>query len=787
MKNLYGSILFSILFFYGSTLSAANRYWVATGSSNWNSTSNWSSSSGGSGGASVPGSSDKAYFNASGNGNCGIDATVDVSGISISGYSGTISQNTYSVTTGSSIFTMSSGTFLGGTGSINATGQFYLTGGSFQSTSGTFTSSVGDYNAWRHTGGTFSHNNGSVVFTGNNPYLTTASTSFHNVTFNGGGIAVFMAPTNGSLTSQGTLTFSGKGIVGNNGAYTIKSEGDIVVNSSYHGGYGGVALLITGSQAVQEFSLTGTGSNMDHNTTINKSSGEVKLLSDLTLDRSNQKLTLTSGTLNANGKTLTCLSGTALNEIIVNGNSNISGGGNIIAYRFTQSSGSTTFTDGGSFRVDNIFTQTTGTFTANTTSMDLKHLFYINGGTFNAPSTTLKIKSGGIYNSATFNHNSGTTLFGGQSGLFSAREYQFYDAYFDGTGVGYALDPGYSYIVIQNFLSLDGYVVYANECEKGFCLNPKGNVTVEPSYNPNDNGGVMLCFICNAVQEFDLTGAEDRFRSDIYINKPGGEVKLMSDLDLQGGSFQGIFVQNGTLNLNGYDITTNSGVEIIIYNGGNIVYNGGTISGTTVEEVDEDIDLDLDDCTPDEQLPVEMLYFHAEKKGNDALLSWATASEENNDFFSVEKSIDGRNYLPVGNVKGAGNSLQMNTYSFTDNNLRNDVVYYRLKQTDFDGQFEYSNVVVLKKLKDQLGAKNIDLYPNPNTGMVNIDLHSDIRGTSTVKILNSNGLVVLEKDVDLTIGTNKLEFDLELLPRGMYFVSFEGINGPNLSRFVLDK
>lgn len=92
------------------------------------------------------------------------------------------------------------------------------------------------------------------------------------------------------------------------------------------------------------------------------------------------------------------------------------------------------------------------------------------------------------------------------------------------------------------------------------------------------------------------------------------------------------------------------------------------------------------------ELPVELVSFSAEKHKNSNVISWITASEKNNDYFLIEKSLDGENWRPIGKVSGAGNSSEMISYSLKDENVDDVVNYYRLTQVDFDGKFETFNI-----------------------------------------------------------------------------------------------
>jgi hypothetical protein len=93
-------------------------------------------------------------------------------------------------------------------------------------------------------------------------------------------------------------------------------------------------------------------------------------------------------------------------------------------------------------------------------------------------------------------------------------------------------------------------------------------------------------------------------------------------------------------------------------------------------------------------LPIELISFEAKMNTNKQVdIFWATASELNNDFFTIERSADGVNWEIVTTATGAGNSIYRIDYAAYDSRPLSGISYYRLKQTDFDGAFEYSNIV----------------------------------------------------------------------------------------------
>ena len=105
-------------------------------------------------------------------------------------------------------------------------------------------------------------------------------------------------------------------------------------------------------------------------------------------------------------------------------------------------------------------------------------------------------------------------------------------------------------------------------------------------------------------------------------------------------------------------------------------------------------------------LPISLISFQGEKNSSYNNLLWTTASEKNNDYFSIEKTIDGVNFENIGNVKGAENSIYSNSYKLTDNNIESILNYYRLVQTDFDGKKTYSNLISIdNRIEEQKNKK----------------------------------------------------------------------------------
>lgn len=159
-------------------------------------------------------------------------------------------------------------------------------------------------------------------------------------------------------------------------------------------------------------------------------------------------------------------------------------------------------------------------------------------------------------------------------------------------------------------------------------------------------------------------------------------------------------------------------------------------------------------------LPIELLSFDAECENNNTLITWITASEINNDYFVLEKSIDGINFYELATIKGAGNSNTQLSYSAIDDEHLPGVGYYRLNQIDFDGQNSYSNTIV-----KECGSNDFNIYPNPTNGIINITLDNFISNDKVKAIItNAVGKIILE----INISQSSTSINIEDIANGYY-------------------
>ncbi len=182
-------------------------------------------------------------------------------------------------------------------------------------------------------------------------------------------------------------------------------------------------------------------------------------------------------------------------------------------------------------------------------------------------------------------------------------------------------------------------------------------------------------------------------------------------------------------------------------------------------------------------LPIELLSFNGKENEKYNKLYWVTASEQNNDYFIIERSADGFSFQEIGKVKGANNSSNLLNYSFDDYEFHAPISYYRLKQFDFDGGFSYSSIIVLnRRLKS---PDKINLYPNPSNGMVTLDIVSSENSKTELRVLNSLGQSVFSSTISVEPGQTINNIDLSNFPKGFYMLELNGMQETKLIKFSL--
>lgn len=257
----------------------------------------------------------------------------------------------------------------------------------------------------------------------------------------------------------------------------------------------------------------------------------------------------------------------------------------------------------------------------------------------------------------------------------------------------------------SNSSNLAGTINHISRCEYWSLVRTSGtaNVTIKPSWNP---------LICDAVGSYvdDLT----------KLRVAGYEGSLWQDL--------------GNASTSG-----NNSLGTITSSSAPTVYGSFTLASTDAV------------LNP---LPIELSEFWCNTTAAGIKLDWTTQSESNNDRFEILRSFDGTLFTKIGEVKGSGTSADLHQYSFLDEHMVSNRVYYRLKQIDLDGAYTYSKIIAFISQKE---SGKFLAFPNPSSGIVYLN-----KSCSGI-VFNSTGVIAAKF-------TSKSELDFNEIVEGEYFI-----------------
>ncbi|HNQ68782.1 MAG TPA: T9SS type A sorting domain-containing protein [Bacteroidales bacterium] len=171
----------------------------------------------------------------------------------------------------------------------------------------------------------------------------------------------------------------------------------------------------------------------------------------------------------------------------------------------------------------------------------------------------------------------------------------------------------------------------------------------------------------------------------------------------------------------------------------------------------------------DDVLPVSLKSFNANCSFPNILLTWSTVSEKNNSFFIIERSLDLKHWDEIGIVYGAGNSNVIKTYAYQDYIITDKVIYYCLKQVDFDGNYQYLQTEAVQCHSQKLFETGV--YPNPFLDFINLTVNSDQFTSLSIEIQNVSGQEVFNSKFNVDKGFNSIQIDLSELTNGIYVMN----------------
>lgn len=738
-KRVSAFLVVFFLFFFSSY--SATYYSKATG--NWGTSSTWGTGCG-SGGNQTPAAGDNVVI-------CSgytvtVSADKSITAITINSGGALVCTGSYTLTVSgatsiSGIFNMSAGTF-------NSAGAFNVASGGVYNFSGGTLNSAGNL----VVDGTMNVSNGSIVVTG--------ATGTDNLLVNG----VFNQ-------SGGTITNSQFTSVANPGIYNL-SGGSLTCTK--------VLKLKTGG-------------------VFNISNGTALISGGITSNNSSDRINQSGGTIqmdNTANWTMTGIYNATAGTAVFNGITTLTYSGSVAAWTFfnlTINSGKT-FDQNSviNINVKGVWTNTSGTYTHSGQRV-----------TFNGTAAqSITGTTGTTFDSLTIN-NSSTT------GVTLLKPVTI--------STILTLTDGYVYTDATNLMIVSNNATSTSGSNASFVSGPMKKVGNDPFVFPVGSTGTTNVWArlemvndasflyYNANTEFTCRyyDAAAPNNTPEYLAATMKHVSYVEYWDLErtydtANNAQcnvRLYWENSTRS----GITDNDHLLLAHFNSSAGYYQdqSGVASGSSAGYITSTVPLtsfspftfasDTISTSGVNPLPIELLTFDAEVNGGVVEVAWTTVSETNNDFFTVERTLDGIHFEVVGTIDGAGNSTGLLNYMFVDVNPYTTVSYYRLKQTDHDGHVSYS------KLQEVNFEEQTDLsftvYPNPSDGNTfNLVLNSDRSEDVLFNVQDMYGNIVYSEEIAL-IRNSENVYPVNLsqqLIQGIYMITVTSSKGVSSSRFIVN-
>ena len=187
----------------------------------------------------------------------------------------------------------------------------------------------------------------------------------------------------------------------------------------------------------------------------------------------------------------------------------------------------------------------------------------------------------------------------------------------------------------------------------------------------------------------------------------------------------------------------------------------------------------------DGNLPIELMFAEIECHTNSTIIKWASSSETNNDFYTIEKSTDAINFNVLDYIDGAGNSNQIINYSFVDNEQNPQSAYYRLSQTDFDGTTINLSTLYCNCNNSEIeNLEILNVYQGDIDGDIYVSFNAKYQGEYTVSVVNMLGQTVMKQSGTAVLGMNDVYLNINKQASSMFFVLINTNKDKASRRFI---
>ena len=619
----------------------------------------------------------------------------------------------------------------------------------------------------------------------------------------GGSIESIIGTNAGTLTKQDAGTWTLTGANTYTGATTISAG---VINIQNATGFGtttggvtvasGAAVEIQGGIAVGAEALSLNNDGVSSAGALRNVSGNNSWAGAITLATNGVRINSDAGTLTLSG---------GINNSTVN--LTIGGAGNITSSGVIGTgSGNLTKDGAGTLTVSatNTYTGTTtvsaGSIVLGAAQTSLSNDVVLTAGTFNAAGYAITTSGNWTNNGGTFTHGNNTvTLTGTSKTIGGSTSTSFYNLTIGGTtslGVATTVTNTMSlgsYLTLSTYdLTIGASGVFSGYGTTAFVVtNSTGKVT-QSSLGSGAAVGKQIFPIGYSAAATDYTPCTiDNTGTTRDISVYIGSGRLKSGTSGTAATTHAVdrswYVSSSGA---GYTVTmtlqwntareltsfTRTNCHIGHYNGTSWDTSPGESSATNVSGSIYSVSRTLItsfspfDVEDPSALPITLVYFIAKSDGNRVRLDWETGTEENNEYFTVERSVDGKNFEKVFTKEGAGNSKTNLYYFGYDNKPYLGVSYYRLKQTDFDGKFAYSDVESVNFEKIELKS-DFSIFPNPMLeDIITLSYSSEENEDILINVENLIGQIIYERIIKAEKGLNTSTLTIPNLNNGLYIL-----------------
>jgi hypothetical protein len=265
-----------------------------------------------------------------------------------------------------------------------------------------------------------------------------------------------------------------------------------------------------------------------------------------------------------------------------------------------------------------------------------------------------------------------------------------------------------------------------------------------------------------------------------YTTKPAGTLNF-TYIDAEWATNGTNAIAEANLQAQRYNTTINDWEGFLGFlPAGTINTTNNTVTGVTVSAANFFRAWTLNDNS--KPLPIELLNFEHNCINDQTLLEWCTASETNNQYFTIEQSIDGINFTALATVNGNGTSSQKNCYQYLVNTHHDGLIYYQLVQTDFDNTVKKLKVIAVHPCN---GKTDLITITNNGTKNVTLFVNSLIDSNDEVVIHNTLGQILMQQSLITKKGKNEVNLNLNSLANSVYYITIVRNNESLISKKII--